>query len=108
MLVLAETSNTHTYWALPLEMSLYDIIIDMFYGKNIIKKISDLLSSNHVNSGKMTPDTTMSDRLTSSSLATPTEPRIMSAQLMSDSTQYDMRAALSQATVQHISIKSRV
>ena len=63
---------------------------------------------NHVNSVKMTPDTTMSDKLTSSSLATPTESRIMSAQLMSDSTQYDMRAALSQATVQHISIKSRV
>ena len=59
-----------------------------------------------VNSGKITPDTTMSDRLTSSRLATLTEPesRIISEQFMSDPTQYDSRDSLSKATVQNILI----
>ena len=61
----------------------------------------------HVNSGKLTPDTTMSDRLTSSRLATPTESRIIFAQFMSDPTQYNRRDSLSQLTVQHILIISR-
>ena len=48
---------------------------------------------NHVNFRKLTPDTIMSDRLTSSRLATLTESRIMSAQFMPDPTQYDSRAS---------------
>ena len=46
-----------------------------------------------MNSGKMILDTIVSDRLTSSRLATLTESRIISAQFMSDPTQYDSGAS---------------
>ena len=54
--------------------------------------VTKLVLIKDVNFDKMTPDTIMSDRLTSSILATPTESRIITAQFMSDPKQCDSRA----------------